>query len=242
MKIKNLSKFMFALSALFLATSCIINIDGVVGKGTVSEEDINVSEFSTIEVNSSAEVVVNKGSECKVTLSDYENLLEYWDIEVVNNTLMIKTKPFSSLMNSKAKVYVTLPGGLKEAKVTGSGDIKLNSTFNSLEKATVSGSGSIRSYAASSYSSLKINISGSGYVTLSGDVDELSTTTSGSGKMNLYDLQAYNAECRISGSGDMYVSVTNWLKADITGSGDITYSGNPELDVNTSGSGRVRHK
>lgn len=227
--------------ALFLS-SCIFEVNGIVGKGSVVEQSIRVADFTTVSLSSSADVEITKGESLQVTLSDYENLIDSWDIKVQNGALSIGTKPFTSLINSRAKVKIVLPTDLYEAKISGSGNMDINSEFPELEKLTVTGSGTIYGNANTVYSKLYFNISGSGSIDVIGSVDDLRASTTGSGKMYLYDLIAKDATCIISGSGDMFIHATTNLNANITGSGSIRYEGNPIVNVHASGSGIVSPK
>lgn len=239
---KNLSKIYLVLSFAAMFSSCVFNVDGSVGKGPVVEQSYQVTSFSVIETSSSADVTVVKGDSLQVTLSDYENLIEFWDVKVLNNSLIIRTKPFTSLINSRAKVTVVMPNELYRVAVSGSGTIDLNSAFNTLEKATISGSGNINGNVNTVYSKLNLTISGSGSFNFIGSTQELKAVTTGSGRMNLNDLEANDAVCTISGSGNMYVHAKDSLKVVITGSGNVVYSGNPLIDVNASGSGSLKHR
>lgn len=241
MNTKNLFRSLFLFLISFVSVSCVMNIDGVMGKGTIIAEHVSVSKFNAIESASSADVEITKGDSLQVILSDYENLLEYWDIKVINNTLIIQTKPFSSLVNTRAKVTIVMPDELYEARVAGSGDIALNSQFSNLEKATIMGSGSFNGNANTVYSNLNLTISGSGNINLKGSANELITRTLGSGKMRLSELTVQHVDCTISGSGDVYLDVENTLKARILGSGDIYYSGRPIIDIYGAGSGKLIH-
>jgi hypothetical protein len=242
MKKNILQKSIFALSLMLVCSSCVMFFDGVVGKGQIVEENITVSDFNVIVASSSAEVTVKKGDNLQVSLADYENLIEYWDVKVVDNTLFIQTKPFSSLINSKAKVTVVIPTDLKELKISGSGSITLKDAFPELEKASISGSGNIKSNVNTGYGNLMLIVSGSGSFDIIGSADELKAIITGSGRMNLSDLSAKKAMCTISGSGNMYIYAMDYLNAVITGSGSIFYAGNPAVDVQSSGSGRLRHQ
>jgi len=241
MNTKNLFRSIILLFFTFVSTSCILNIDGIVGKGSIIAEHVAVNKFSSVETSSSADVEITKGEAFEVILSDYENLLDYWDIKVINNTLVIQTKPFSSLVNSRAKVTIVLPGNLYEARVSGSGQIALNSQFSSFEKASITGSGSINGNINTVYSKLNLTISGSGSIFIKGRADELKAKTTGSGKMRLSQLTVQDAECTVSGSGNMYLNVEKTLKATILGSGDILYTGRPAIDIIGSGSGKLVH-
>ncbi len=236
----NILRSFILLSMLIAFSSCVQWYDGTVGKGSIVKQEVDVSDFNTVENLSSAEVSVIKGDSLQVLLSDYENLIELWDVKVLDNRLIIQTKQFSSLVNSKAKLTVMLPTDLKGLKVSGSGNVELNSAFPELENASNSGSGSIKANVNAAYSKLQLTIFGSGSINFKGTTEELKAITAGSGIMKLNSLVSTDAVCTISGSGDMFIHAVNSLKAVISGSGNVIYSGNPTLDVNSIGSGVVR--
>ena len=231
---------LFAL--ILTVTSCSPSVFGAVGRGSIVDEPIAVTPFTSVVTSSSADVTITTGDSLQVILSDYENLIELWEVKVENNQLVIETKPFKSLVNSKAKVTIVMPATLKEVKIAGSGNIDLNSPFPLVEKCIISGSGNITGHAITNYTDLTLTISGSGSFNFVGTANRVKATTTGSGKMYLSNLVANDVRCLISGSGNMYVHAQNSLNATITGSGNIIYSGNPTVDVKTSGSGSVRHE
>lgn len=227
---------------ILTATSCSPSLFGAVGRGSIVDEPIAVTPFTSVVTSASADVTITTGDSLQVMLSDYENLIDLWDLKVENSQLIIETKPFKSLVNSKAKVTIVMPATLKEVKIAGSGNIDLNSPFPLVEKCIISGSGNITGHAITNYTDLTLTISGSGSFNFVGTANRVKATTTGSGKMYLSNLVANDVRCLISGSGNMYVHAQNFLNATITGSGNIIYSGNPTVDVKTSGSGSVRHK
>lgn len=227
---------------ILTATSCSPSLFGAVGRGSIVDEPIAVTPFTSVVTSASADVTITTGDSLQVMLSDYENLIDLWDLKVENSQLIIETKPFKSLVNSKAKVTIVMPATLKEVKIAGSGNIDLNSPFPLVEKCIISGSGNITGHAITNYTDLTLTISGSGSFNFVGTANRVKATTTGSGKMYLSNLVANDVTCLISGSGNMYVHAQNSLNATITGSGNIIYSGNPTVDVKTSGSGSVRHE
>ena len=227
---------------ILTATSCSPSLFGAVGRGSIVDEPIAVTPFTSVVTSASADVTITTGDSLQVMLSDYENLIDLWDLKVENSQLIIETKPFKSLVNSKAKVTIVMPATLKEVKIAGSGNIDLNSPFPLVEKCIISGSGNIPGHAITNYTDLTLTISGSGSFNFVATANRVKATTTGSGKMYLSNLVANDVRCLISGSGNMYVHAQNSLNATITGSGNIIYSGNPTVDVKTSGSGSVRHE
>ena len=55
-----------------------------------------------------------------------------------------------------------------------------------------------------------------------------SARISGSGKVKAEDLQVNDFEARISGSGNVYISVIEEITANISGSGSVYYAGDPD--------------
>lgn len=235
-----LSAIVVTIATMF--SSCALFFDGVTGRGSIVEQEIPVTTFTAIQSTASAGVIVERGEDLKVVLSDYENLVEYWDIEVINNALVVKTKPNTSMMNSKAVVTVVMPGNLYDLSLAGSGYIKLESAFGELRKALIAGSGYIKTSENADYNSLDLIISGSGDISMRGSAQSVKALTSGSGRMFLSDLPAKQVNCVLSGSGNMYVNASEILKVLISGSGSVEYSGTPLLDTTITGSGRVKYK
>jgi len=225
---------------LLLSTSCNLNLNAITGKGNIVSENRNANDFTSIELQTAADVEIVKGNAFSVRVTDYENLIQYLVVEVVDNRLIIKKKPFTvNLWNSKAKVLVTLPDPLYSMKLTGSGNMRVSSAFNDLELISLSGSGNIELMNECRLKKLEAQISGSGNMNAAGTVEDLYTKISGSGNITFAKLKAKTGNCSISGSGNMYVFVENKLDAYLSGSGDIVYSGSPSLNSHVSGSGHI---
>lgn len=237
------TKFFFpALFAIVmvLMSSCNADIYGLYGRGNMNSVTVDVADFNSLELLSSAQVQIVKGDAYEVVLTDYENLMDAHQLSVVDNKLIISTRAGLPILNSKARVQITTPDPMNEVVLAGSGNILLLSEFDELNRLSILGSGNIRAGAENELTEVETLIGGSGNIEVNGSTDKLKAVISGSGSLFLNNLEAQNAECRISGSGSISVHVEEQLMAVITGSGSIIYSGSPELDVHSSGSGHVR--
>lgn len=234
--------FLVLIGVSFMMSSCIPEWNLVVGEGENIRETVPVNDgFTVIELQSYADVIIEKGTGFKVEISDYENLIDYMDVRVSNGKLIIKTSPaYVSVTNTDATVRVTMPDTLTSILLSGSGDVEVNDTFNKLHLLKISGSGDIELDSNAQYEHLKATISGSGNISGSGTAVELETLISGSGYIRFEELIAQSAQCAISGSGNTYVGVITSLDASISGSGSVIYYGNPSINSNVTGSGRVR--
>jgi hypothetical protein len=225
---------------LVVSTSCIFDLNAITGKGSIVTENRNAKDFTSIELQTAADVEIVKGNSFSVSASDYENLIQYLVVEVIDNRLIIKKKPNSpNSWNSKAKVMVTLPDPLYSMKLSGSGNMRVRSAFNDLGVLALSGSGNIELKSDCRLKKLEAQISGSGNMYGTGTVEDLYTKISGSGNIHFADLKAKSGNCTVSGSGNVYVFVENRLDAYLSGSGDIVYSGTPSVNSHKSGSGHI---
>ena len=228
------------LFVLIVSNSCIFDLNVITGKGNIITESRSAKNFSTIELKTSADVEIVKGNTFNVSVSDYENLVKYLTVEVIDNRLIIKNQSKTiNLWNSKAKVIVTLPDPLYSIKLAGSGNMKVLSTFNDLQFMLVSGSGNIEVNSNCRLIKLEAQIAGSGNIDGNGTVQDLYTKISGSGNIKFSEMKAKNANCTLSGSGNIYVFIENRLDAFLSGSGDIVYSGSPVVNSHLSGSGSI---
>jgi hypothetical protein len=225
----------FAL-LLFGLNSCVEDIF-VEGNGIPRTESRWVSGFDQIASSGDFIVTVVPGNKCSVEVTADSNLLPYIETDVVGNTLKIRTQGLYSLReHDPIEIYITTPV-LSGITLSGSGRIETGSFSGDEFRVTLSGSGDIDSQISADQ--IKANVSGSGTIYLQGDAFETEFIVSGSGKIKSYDLEQSVCKAVISGSGDMFVNVTETLDAHISGSGRINYINNPVVHTSISGSGKV---
>jgi len=137
------------------------------------------------------------------------------------------------------EIYITTPV-LNGVTLSGSGIIKTGSFMSDDFRVTLSGSGDIDTQISTE--TLKANVSGSGNIFIEGDAFESEFVISGSGKIKSYNLEQSICMAAISGSGDMYVNVSETIDARISGSGRVYYINYPIVHTSISGSGGVVDK
>jgi len=240
MKKRNVALYLFFAISALLFTSCIGDVFGVSGKGDSVIEGRTVTAFHSIELQTSANVSIVRDTLYKVEVEDYSNIVKYTVAKVSSQNLVISIFPSSTvLLNSAAKVRITMPDSLKTLIVSGSGKIDVDTTFKDIEVITVTGSGNVSINRPVNLTKLSTTIKGKGTVSATGKVAALTAVTSGSGNTNLSQLVSTASSCTLSGSGNMYINATTSLKAFISGSGSVYYSGNPAVSDSITGSGSV---
>lgn len=235
------TKSLFFLAALFISTSSFAQNwwkDAIQGEGPVVTRDLQVDDFEGLTLAFSGDVYLKQGSARSVRVEAQENIIDNIVTEV--NDRHWKIRFDRPVRNSKGvKVYITLPE-LREAYVSGSGNIVSEGAFTGLEEVRlgVSGSGDI-DLGIEAKGLVASRISGSGTIRLDGRAGAIEVGISGSGDVEAYGLEASQGQVQISGSGDAEVNVIEELEIRISGSGDVTYKGSPRMRSKVSGSGDV---
>ena len=228
------------LLATFLFTCQLVQAqwgNGIEGQGPVVKKELNVKNFTGVELNFSGNITLKQGS-FNVIAEGQKNVIDNIKLEVKNGIWKVDFKKNVKKAN-KLHVYITMPD-LTAAHINGSGNMKSDGTFTDLGEVSAGISGSGNLVLSIEASAVDSRISGSGNVILKGSADELGVGISGSGNCDAKSLEVDNCSVRISGSGNANVYVHDELDARISGSGDVTYKGDPNLRSSTSGSGKIR--
>ena len=213
------------------------------GVGETTTQSREVSTFDEVEIAGNSDVEIYKSNELRVEVSDYSNIVKYTIVKVEGHRLIIKNEPeYINLSNSKSKVIIHTPADLQVLHISGSGDMVLKDVFNSIAKLSISGSGNIIGEKPCNFDHIIATTSGSGDINFKGTANNSTIQISGSGDIDFTGVKSQNAECQISGSGNINLYVTGSLEANISGSGDIEYYGRPIVNSSVSGSGSITHK
>jgi hypothetical protein len=204
------------------------------------EKSIITENFSAIENDIPATIIINQAETFSITANGQANILDLIEFKVNANKLNIDFKQMCVNSNfDSLSISITLPN-LKSIEINGSGQaiIENNLQCDNLN-INISGSGNIKASIEAS-KNVKGSISGSGSIELSGNAAEASYDISGSGEIHAFDFQTLKSSINISGSGDAELMANESLNADISGSGDVQYKGSPKITSSVSGSGEVR--
>jgi putative autotransporter adhesin-like protein len=174
----------------------------------------SLEAFSELDVSTSANVYVDLAAGAAAEIHGSVDLLQKLTAEVAAGKLLLDSQ---GMLPAEKDVQVSA-SDLKVIRLTSSGDIF------------------VKNYKGDH---LRIEVIGSGDVTVQGEADSLEVRLVGSGDVKVKDLKLRSAEVDLAGSGDVYVGPTDELHIKLMGSGDVHYSGNPKLTKNVLGSGDV---
>lgn len=226
------------LSVLLLLSGCWLEdeFDCTDGDGPIETRALPVDIFDGIILEMDARLFVTQGSEFEVLVEGKDNIIDEIELDVRNGVWTIDTDRCVRDLGDM-RIFVTMPD-IRMLATTGSGDILAENVLqlNDIEL-RITGSGDMDLELIAD--DVDIQLSGSGDASLFGECDELKARVSGSGDIRAFGLLAREGDIRVSGSGDVEVSIEEFLLARISGSGDIRYRGNPVVDDSTTGTGRV---
>jgi len=233
---KTIKLFIFSLFVILTGTtSCIY--DTIDGNGIRASENRITGTFDKVKSSGSFDVYITKGDDYEVIVSAEENVIPFIETRVSDGILKIETEDHTSIRNDiPMEIFITTPE-LEGLKLSGSGTISTDYFESDKMDIIVSGSGDI--ITACDALEVEVSISGSGSVIISGNAKDAEFEISGSGNIKAANLSAEDCISKISGSGDVWISVDNFLDARISGSGNVFYYGEPQIDEKISGSGNV---
>ena len=210
--------------------------------GDIVKETREVTNFTEIALATQGNVYVTQGSEYRVEVESSQNIIDIIKTDVKGSTLVIDKKKGKCISGDPTlNFYITAPN-INALDISGSGTIYADGLINTNSMdLKISGSGDIE-LDSLECSDLDMKISGSGSMEIDG-VGTMSTqdvAISGSGSINAYNAPVNDSDVKISGSGSAYIHVLQTLDVEISGSGSVIYMGNPTVSSDISGSGSVR--
>ncbi len=245
---------------LVLCLHCYVESQIIRGSGRIAQEERRVGSFTGVNLATLGNLHIELGRKEKLVIEAEDNLIDYFEIFIRNDILIIRTQRGVNLRPKKDVKYYLTARELDKIIASSSGNIDAPELKARRFSVSSSSSGNIHidgldvnSLKVNLNSSadvrindlrgklLWINISSSGNLNIEdGKIEEQDVTLSSSGCYRARDLESLEADVRISSSGGATIYVRNYLKASLSSSGTLSYVGDPEVDQRLRGSGRIR--
>jgi len=219
------------------------SVNCIEGNGTTSSYSLNLGSFDYINLNPAVTSLnLNQGSTPGITVSGDNNIIDSLNINIINDTLYIEFPSDTCFENYMLDLDITATGFVQFA-MRNSGNSTISGFDGEDEIEIVNfGSGNITIESFQDVTDFLIENHGSGNITIDGDFPSLT----------FYEVNNYNSGhvfgCELTvdtcfannySTGNIVVSVEEYLKATIQNSGNIEYYGSPILDETINGSGSV---
>jgi hypothetical protein len=186
-----------------------------------TKESRNVSDFEEVELRGIGNLTIEQTGSESLTIEAEEDVIPKLTTRVVNDRLIIASKPNTTIQTTEPINY----------KLT----VKNLSTLEVLGSANVEGE-DIKT------DRLAVIIRGAGNVKTTGEADEQQITMSGSGTYQAQNLKSKEVKILVAGAGSAIVRVSEELDAEISGVGSVEYIGDPTVRQDVIGAGQVRRR
>lgn len=207
--------------------------------GPVIQQVRTVAVFSSLSSYGSCDIFITQDSSYLLKAEGPERRLGHLTTTVSNARLRIEETGNSYWYSSTPKVYISQQL-FDELYFSGSGDFSSNGILCSVNTVKNYGSGDVNLNLWGNL--LNVYNNGSGDYYLDGTIGFVRYDLHGSGDVHAEDMITTRADVEMSGSGDVYISVSDTLHAVLNGSGDLYYKGTPAyVNIQTNGSGNVIH-
>lgn len=197
--------------------------EGAHGNGQRIEETRMVSGFTRLQNDGHLDVELVQSDEPSVTVSIDSNLQRLVRTYVHDDTLHLDVREDIDEMVDGPHVLISVPE-LRAARLAGSGRMTLAlDEPASLLDLYLSGSGRIRFDGQAA--TLGAFLDGSGEMRLAGETQDVELSLSGSGAIAGRNLRAQSGDLDLSGSGTVSANVTDSVRVSLSGSGRIDVFG-----------------
>ncbi len=207
------------------------------GKPGHLEKTLTVSDKILLSGEYDLEIV--QGNTKSIQVIADENILPYIILDEKENRLAIRTKDGFDISPSNTVHLILTTDKLSELNVNGSADVTSPSILTGADylKLEIVGSGNITLQVNTP--SVNAHIAGTGDMKLSGETKELKIMIDGQGNFKAKELKAESVSVIINGTGEASVFASTKLDIHISGSGDVSYLGNPQVTQHIAGSGKI---
>jgi hypothetical protein len=198
----------------------------------------------------SRDVLRGQGS----TVTETRDLPAFTQVETAGTTTIrmvygaaqkVETKAYANLLPFLETTVSNgvLRIGYKTNTLIQNDNSEVTITIPSLSAIRSFGTSSIQATGNFNSPTLEIRVSGTGEVQLQDMQARMTRVIStGTGRIRAYGLQTGKADIQQSGTGNTEITVMEELKARLSGTGNIYYKGNPRLDVRMEGTGNIVKK
>ncbi len=235
------------LAAVLVAAGLVGCLGTVTGSGKLITEEIDFGGFTRVEASHAFEVEISRSSSYGVSITADENLFDYIEVSISDETLKIRLKSGRSYISATLEARITMPE-LRRLELSGASRGTV-SGFSSLDdfRLELSGASSLQmvgisagdiTFDISGASRVSGNITaayadflvyGASTVQLQGSASDIVINASGASRTELAAFPVNNAVVNLSGASTGTVNLDGRLDVDLSGGSHLDYIGEPTL-------------
>ncbi len=231
----------FLIAALILVLVLLASLAGcsragsaLNGSGKIISQEIDVTDFNSLNARGAFVLKVNQADSYKVSLSIDDNLTSRVKFTLDHKTLKLNIEAPATFFPTALTVTIAMPEivglNLSDGAVASLSGFQSPEDFSLFLSGNSSVSGSIEAGSVSMY------LSGSSTAILSGGGMDLDLTSLEASKLDLSKFSLMRAKVRLDQESEALLNVTGQFDVDLNGKSKLYFVGNP-IFTNTSISG-----
>lgn len=219
-----------------IMSSCLLGEECESGKGALVTTELDLDPIESISFGIAGNLIVKEGAQQQVEVTAQQNMIDILRTDVQGGIWNIGFTKCNDLFEAFT-ITVTLPT-VKVLALAGAGQVTMEDTMTTDSfDALLTGSGIMEIKVEAD--DVNLEITGSGTLNAQGSAETQDVILAGSGTIDSYNLPAKTARITVSGSGDVFVDISEQLDVIITGSGNVTYRSDPVVNADIIGTGEV---
>lgn len=266
-------KVLFLIASMLLVTAGVFaaNNKKVEGNGKIVTKQIPISGYERLSVVGNIHFEYEQSNApAALEVKTDENILEYLEIKVKGNMLIIGPKkdkqrklydnrdydlrPTVCTIKSNSSILkmLNIAGGTFatvspldvdkfELNMAGSGGMSFGQLKAREAQLNLAGSKTLK-IDNLQVDELDGNVAGGGTLLVVGVAHNADLNVAGGGSIEAYGCKVRDAQCNVAGGGSIKVHVSDELNASISGGGSIRYEGDPMIKKGVIGGGSIQKK
>lgn len=207
------------------------------GSGNLVTETRQLASFNSLEINTVADVQLNRSATQQVTVTVDDNVMQYIITRVDSGVFTLSTDPDVSLSDFTLTIHITIPD-LASVTVNSVASVISGDSFNADDLLlTMNSVGTISlNIAAREVFSTNNSV---GTIDLRGTTVIHRAVVSSVGSITAFELATDTTLATANSVGSAYVRANDFLRATINSTGSIYYRGHPEIQLIDNGTGSL---
>lgn len=222
-----------------LFISCNFMDDRIRGNGDITTREEEMGPFNSIDIRGAVKVYITQAQDYSVNIETDRNLMEFLDVSVIGNTLVVGTRKGYNLRPSKGIVAHISAPKFNKINVSGASEIIGENALTG-DNVHISASGASKIILELSGNRLVTDLSGASTLILKGDVKDFDLEAGGASDINCFDLVTENARVDLSGASTVNLTVNKSLHAEASGASNVNYKGSASVNSKSSGAGTIK--
>ncbi|MBC7893070.1 MAG: DUF2807 domain-containing protein [Sphingobacteriaceae bacterium] len=213
--------------------------DGTATPASRTEQELNFSEFDSIDIHNGVRMLVTQGPVFRVAVKGTPAGINRLAVQQTGRTLRAYHRFGFWFRFREVTLLVTVPE-LRAVEASGACLVQI-SGFENGRALDLEATGATVIKFSGQAERLRAEATGASRINLTGQCEHLDAKVVGASSFDAFELQAQTAHVECVGASNAHVLVARELSAEAVGASSIRYQGNPALRADSVGASSITH-